>query len=188
MSGESNSTLAVTKQVERAKRQTILMRIIEKAQHKGESPSFAELSKRMREDSWIQARWPNYSQSMASNDFKKVMELTREDIRALAIPYWIRQTSILDEVTDGLLGMFRDDNRDDDTRLSAANTLHRYVQTSIKLFGNEPPKEFHVKRASVHGTIDDFKRLKQSARQELQIEEPAEEPTDTEIIDGEFDE
>lgn len=190
MSGQSKSQLSIVKKSERAKRQSILMRIVESAQAKGETPSFAEVGRRMRQDPWVKQRWPSYGGVLASRDFETIMELTRDDIRALAIPYFIRQTGILDEVSDIMLEIVKDDSRDDDTRISAANTLQRYVGQSIKLFGNEAPKEFHVNRQSVHGTIDDFKKLKAEAQQEMEsditVVPHGSEPDD--IEDGEFEE
>jgi len=174
---------SATKQLERAKRQAILMQIVEQQSSKGKTPTFQKLSEMMRKNSWVQIRWPAYTAETARRDFGQVMSLTRSDVERLAMPYLARQLGIIDETVDALKEMVDDDRRDDDTRIKAANSLRGYVGETAKIFAHYAPKETHVKEQKVVGTIDDFLKLKNQAQQELK-----ELKTDDTIIDGDSEE
>lgn len=174
---------SATKQLERAKRQAILMQIVEQQSAKGKTPTFQKLSELMRENSWVKIRWPAYTAQTAGRDFGEVMSLTRGDVERLAMPYLARQLSIIDETVDTLKGIVGDDQRDDDTRIKAANSLRGYVGETAKIFSHYAPKETHVKEQKVVGTIDDFLKLKNQAQEELDTLK-----TNGTIIDGDSEE
>jgi len=155
------------RQLEMAKRQAILMRIVESEARKGRSPTFEKLAEIARRDPWVSARWPGYTGQMAKYDFSKTMALTRDDLKALAMPYLARQLNILDETTDTLQTMVKSDQLDDDTRIKAANSLRGYVGEIAKIFALYAPKETHIKKQELTGTIDDFYRLTKQAEKEL---------------------
>lgn len=174
MTQNDNSTLvpinqqrSATKQLERAKRQAILMQLVERESSNGEAPTFAKLAKKMRQDSWIQTRWPEYTPDMARYDFGEVMALTRDDLKNMAMPYLARQLDIIDTTADILQKIVKDDRRDDDTRIKAANSLRGYAGEIAKIFALYAPKETHVKKQEVVGTIDDFLKLRKQAVTEL---------------------
>lgn len=158
---------SATRQLERAKRQAILMRTVEEQSTKGKTPTFAELSEIMRKDHWINSRWPEYTAEMARYDFGEVMALTRDDIKGLAMPYLARQLGIIDKTTDTLQKMVDNSQLDDDTRIKAANSLRGYVGEVAKIFSLYAPKETHVKKQELVGTIDDFLKLRNEAASEL---------------------
>lgn len=180
---------SATKQLERAKRQAILMQIIEKESSNNNTPTFADLSKLMRKNSWIQVRWPEYTMEMARYDFGEIMVLTRDDIKNMAMPYLARQLNLIDETTDILKKIVDDDARDDDTRIKAANTLRGYTGEIAKIFALYAPKETHVKKQEVIGTIDDFLKLRAQVNKELkEFEETTESDNDDKNIEeGEYE-
>ena len=155
------------RQLEMAKRQAILMRIVESEAKQGRSPTFEKLAEIARRNNWITARWPGYTGQMAKYDFNKTMALTRDDLKTLAMPYLARQLNILDSTTDTLQEMVTDDQLDDDTRIKAANALRGYVGEIAKIFALYAPKETHIKKQELTGTIDDFYRLTKQAEKEL---------------------
>jgi hypothetical protein len=155
------------------------MQIVELKSAEGNAPTFAELSKLMRQNQWVSIRWPEYTSEMARYDFAKVMELTRDDIKSMAMPYLARQLNIIDETADTLQGIVSASQLDHDTRIKAANSLRGYVGETAKIFALYAPKETHIKKQEVVGTIDDFLKLRNQAAQEL------EELKEETIIDGE---
>ena len=167
MSREFSTSRSGGRQFEIAKRQAILMRIIEFEANKGRTPTFEKLASMMREDHWVSNRWPGYSGQQVSYDFNKVMALTKDDLKALAVPYLVRQLNIIDDTTDALKEMVDDDQLDDDTRIKAANSLRGYVGETAKIFALYAPRETHIKKQEVTGTIDDFMRLRKQAEIEL---------------------
>ena len=194
MTQNSNSTLvpihqqrSATKQLERAKRQAILMQIVERESSKNKTPTFAKLAKSMRKDAWIQTRWPEYTPEMARYDFGEVMALTRDDLKNMAMPYIARQLELIDTTANILHDIVKDSQRDDDTRIKAANSLRGYTGEIAKVFALYAPKETHVKKQEVVGTIDDFLRLRKQAVNELHdLQESEVISNEDEIEDGEY--
>ena len=186
MTNNSNGTKVMVKndvstsnnagrQLEMAKRQAILMRVVESEARQGRNPSLEKIAEIARRDPWISSRWPGYSGGQAKYDFNKVMALTRDDLKMLAMPYLARQLNILDDTTNTLQEMVKDSQLDDDTKIKAANALRGYVGEIAKIFALYAPKETHIKKQEITGTIDDFDRLRKQAEKELN--EIAEEST-----------
>jgi len=164
------------------------MRIVDRASAKGNTPTFAELSQEMRKDAWIQIRWPEYTTDMARYDFGEVMALTRDDLKTMAMPYLARQLEIIDSTTDTLKRMVDNNSLDEDTRIKAANSLRGYTGEVAKIFALYAPKETHVKKQEVVGTIDDFLRLRSQAQSELENLQETEANSDGDYIeDAEYE-
>jgi len=169
-----NSQNSVTKQLERAKRQAILMRFVET--NKNKPPSFDELAAMMREDPWVAARWPSYSHQTAHNDFSAVMGLVRDDIKDLAMPYFARQVDLMDGAINTLSEFSEDDGLSPKLRMDALNAMRGYLEMMGRVFGNFAPKETHIKRAEISINLDEFRRLKEQATKQLEV-------IDGEVID-----
>lgn len=155
------------KQLDRFKRILILRTFMEQQSNK--NLSFADLAALMREHPWVSERWPSYSASTAHRDFEKSMELIRDDVKELSMLYFSRQVELLDDVIDELYELTKDANVDVTARISAANSLRGYLDTSIKIFGNYMPKQINMSKATVEFTIDDFFRAKEEADAHVQV-------------------
>lgn len=165
---------AATNRLERARRQVILMRIIEEQQAQKRNPTLEELAAMMRENHWVASRWPSYSAPTASKDYGRLMELVKDDIKVLAMPYFVRQMEIIDETVDTLSGFVNDDRLPHDTRIRAANSLGGYADRYMKIFGTTTPSEsMHVQRV-VTGDLDSWKKMQEEADKELLSREPIE--------------
>jgi len=174
----NNKALATSRsavsRLERSRRQVILMRIIEEQQGKKKNPTFEQFAVLMRENNWVSARWPDYSMSMASYDYGHLMDIVKDDIKVLAMPYFVRQMEIIDETVDILSGIVQDNQMPIDTRIKAANTLGGYADRYMKIFGNVSPSESYVEKVTLSGDLDSFNRMKEEADKELQSREPIE--------------
>ncbi len=162
-----NSQKSVTKQLERSKRQVILMRLVEK--HKEDNPRFEDLANLMREDPWVAARWPSYSHQTANNDFNAMMSLVRDDVRDLAMPYFSRQVGLADEAIDTLRAFSRDDQLPPKMRIDATNAMRGYLEMLGRLFGNYAPKELHIQKVTATMDMDAYQKMREEARSQLQI-------------------
>lgn len=159
-------------QLERAKRRAVLVRIVEESK---KPLTYDEMAQRMRDNPWVSARWPTYSPATASNDFQEILGITRDDIQALAMPYFERAITTMDSVMGTLMEFVNDTQLPEDTRIKAANVLRQYADQSLKVFGNYAPKEMHVRKSSFEFTLDDFNKLRQEIQQ-----------NDNSVIDGEI--
>ncbi len=155
------------KQLERFKRIALLRSLMEQDRYR--DATFVELAAIMRENPWVNQRWPDYSASTAHRDFGKSMDLIRGDIQDLSMLYFARQVDILDDVIDTLHDFSKDDTLDHSTRIQAANSLKGYIDTSIKIFGNYMPKQMNLTKTTFEFTIDDFKKLKAEADAQIEI-------------------
>ena len=162
-----NSQKSATKQLERSKRQAILMRLVDK--QKTDTPSFEDLAAKMREDPWVAARWPTYSHQTANNDFNAVMNLVRDDVKDLAMPYFARQVDTIDEAIETLKGFANYDQLPHKTRIDAINSMRGYLEQMGRVFGNFAPKEMHIKKAEISVNLDNYQRLKEQATKQLNI-------------------
>jgi hypothetical protein len=158
-----NQHKSASKQLEKAKRQAILLRIVQ------EHPNLTQkdLAARMREDPWIAARWPSYSITTLSKDFNEGMSLIRDDVRDIAMPYLARNIALSDEVIGTLVGFVKDDNLGEKLRIDAANAVRSYLDQSNKVFGTYAPKEMHIRKAEVQVTLDNFLETYKQVRNEL---------------------
>lgn len=156
-----------SKQLARFRRISILRSLME--QEENREATFAELAAMMREHPWVSQRWPSYSASTAHRDFEQSMDLIRGDIQDLSMLYFSRQVNMLDNVMDTLHGFSNDVDLDHATRISAANSLRGYIDTSIKIFGNYMPKQMSLTKTTFEFTIDDFKKLKAEADAQIEI-------------------
>ena len=162
-----NSQKGVTKQLERSKRQAILMRLVNK--HKKNNPNFENLASMMREDPWVAIRWPSYSHQTAYNDFNAVMGLVRDDVKDLAMPYFARQVNLMDEAIGALHDFSKDDQLPPKMRIDALNAMRGYLEQMGRLFGNFAPKEMNIKKATVTMDYDTYQKMKAKAQDQLQI-------------------
>jgi hypothetical protein len=143
------------------------MRLVNK--HKKDNPSFENLANMMREDPWISARWPSYSHQTANNDFNAVMNLVRDDVKDLAMPYFARQVNLMDEAIDALRDFSKDDELPPKMRIDAINAMRGYLEQMGRLFGNFAPKEMNIKKATVTMDMDTYQKMKEEAQNQLQI-------------------
>ncbi len=162
-----NSQKGVTKQLERSKRQAILMRLVER--HKKDNPRFEDLANMMREDPWVAARWPSYSHQTANNDFNAVMNLVRDDVKDLAMPYFARQVNLMDEAIGTLRDFSKDDQLPPKMRIDAINAMRGYLEQMGRMFGNFAPKEMHIKKEELVWNIDTYTEAKREADRQLKI-------------------
>jgi hypothetical protein len=179
----ANKSLATSRsavsQLERSRRQVILMRIIERQQGKGKNPTFEKLAMMMREDPWVAARWPDYTPQTCSYDYYQLMDLVKDDIKTLAMPYFVRQMEIIDGAVDTLAEFVNDDRLPTDTRIKAANSLGGYADRYMKIFGNTAPNESRIQKVTLTGGLDDWKKITEAAEKEL---------SSADAIDGEWEE
>jgi hypothetical protein len=171
-----NSQRGINKQLERSKRQVLLMRIIESGGD--ENYTFEEIAAKMRKDNWVAARWPEYSASTAHADFTSLMVLVKDDVRELALPYFVRQLAIMDDVIETLHDFVKEKDLHHKTRIDSANSLRGYLDQQIKVFGNYAPKEMHIKKSEISVTLDDFMKAKKA------VEKERESAIEGEIVDG----
>ena len=163
----ANSKNSATKQIERAKRQAMLMRLVDA--NAADNPTFEELAAMMRNDPWVSARWPSYAAQTANNDFVAVMGLVRDDVKDLAIPYFVRQVNLIDGAIGTLSDFANDDQLPHKTRIDSFNAMRGYLDQMGKVFGNYAPKEMHIKKAILSVNLDNFKQLKERAEKQLSI-------------------
>jgi hypothetical protein len=147
-----NAQKAPSKQLERAKRQAILMRIVSA----NPDATQKELAAKMREDPWVAARWPAYSIQTVSNDFEAGIGLVKDDIRDIAMPYLARNIALSDDVIQTLVEFVNNDNLGEKLRIDAANAVRAYLDQSNKVFGTYAPKEMHIRKAEVQVNLDNF--------------------------------
>ena len=169
-----NSQKSVTRQLERSKRQAILMRIVES--HKKERPTFDKLASMMREDPWVAARWPSYSHQTANNDVVAVMSLVRDDVKELAIPYFVRQVDLMDGAIDTLNSFAKDDQLPHKIRIDAMNSMKGYLEQMGRLFGNFAPKEMNIRKEEFVWDLDTYLKARATADKQLSI-------VDSEVIE-----
>jgi uncharacterized protein (UPF0147 family) len=163
----ANSKKSATKQLERSKRQAILMRVIER--NKPDDPTFEELAAMMRDDPWVAARWPSYSAQTANKDFAAVMSIVRDDVKDLAVPYLVRQVNLIDEAINTLSEFSKDDQLPHKMRIDSLNAMRGYLDQMGKVFGNFAPREMHIKKAELVVNLDNFKQLKERAKKQLDV-------------------
>lgn len=173
-----NSKKSAERQLTIAKRRAILMRLIEK--QKDNNWTFEEIAEKMRSDPWVAARWPDYVHSTAHRDFVNSMDLVRDDIKELAMPYFVRQVDTADSVIDTLKDFIGDDQLAPKTRIDAANSLRGYLDQLGKVFGNYAPKEMHVKKMDLSINLDTYVEMKKRVEKELEEQ--------SNVIDGEVTE
>lgn len=171
-----NSQKRVDKQLERSKRQAILMRLVD--ENKDEPPNFSQLAAKMRENQWVAARWPSYSHQTANKDFNEVMNLVRDDIKTLAMPYFVRQVEVMDEAIDILREFANDTQLPPKLRIDAINAQRGYLEQMGRTFGNFAPKEMHIKKEELTYNLDTYLQLKNQAAKQLQV-------LDVDIVDSE---
>jgi len=161
-----NSKKSSERQLTIAKRRAILMRLVET--QKDENWTFEELSEKMRQNPWVASRWPAYAHSTAHKDFVASMDLVRDDVKELAMPYFARQISTADMALDTLAEFVQDDQLTPKTRIDAANALRGYLDHIGKVFGNYAPKEMHIKKQEVHVNLDNFIAMQRKVQMELE--------------------
>ena len=169
----ANSKNSASRQLERAKRQAILMQTLDSSK---KDLSFEEIAARMRDNGWVADRWPAYSASTARNDFNEVMGMVRSDVETLAMPYFVKQISLIDEAISTLRGFADDEELDYKLRIDSLNSMRGYVDQSLKIFGNYAPKEMHIKKAEVTFNLDAYNAVKEQLQKQLPPED---------VIDGE---
>lgn len=162
-----NSKKSATKQLERSKRQAILMRTIEA--NKSDNPTFEELAAIMRNDPWVAARWPSYAAQTANNDFVAVMSLVRDDVKDLAMPYFVRQVDLIDDAIDILQGFSKDDQLPHKMRIDSLNAMRGYLEQMGKVFGNFAAREMNIRKAEIFVNLDELKRAQKRASKQLDI-------------------
>lgn len=166
-----NASKNPAKRLERAKRQALVMRIVERHP----DYSLEKIAAAMREDPWVAARWPTYSSQTASTDFSKVMALVKGDIKDIAMPYLARNITISDGVIQVLGEFIADDSLAHKLRIDAANSLRAYLDQSNKVFGNYAPKETRLTTTEMKMNLNEFLKIEKAAQKQL-----------SEIIDGEL--
>jgi hypothetical protein len=176
----ANSTRSAGKQLERSKRQAILMQTI-KASSK--DMTFDEMAAEMRKNGWIADRWPAYSASTARSDFNEIMGMVRSDIETLAMPYFIKQIDMMDEAMSTLRDFSNDEELDYALRISALNSLRSYIDQSLKVFGNYAPKEMHIKKAEVTFNLDAYNAVKEQLQSQLPTQLPTNDVVDGEVVE-----
>ena len=176
MSG--NKALATSRsmvsRLERSRRQVILMRIIEEQQGKKKNPTQEQIAAMMRENNWVASRWPDYSITTVRYDYEQLEGMIKDDIKILAMPYFVRQMEIIDETVDTLSGIVQDSQMPIDTRIKAANTLGGYADRYMKIFGNVTPSESMQVKRVVTGDLDSWRKMQEEADKELASREPIE--------------
>ncbi|MHC4181799.1 MAG: hypothetical protein ACYSR0_00420 [Planctomycetota bacterium] len=126
-----------------------------------------QLCKKMREDPWVAARWPAYSLTTIQRDFSDGLELVRDDVRDIAMPYLARNIALSDEVIQTLVGFVNDDNLGEKLRIDAANAVRAYLDQSNKVLGTYAPKEMHISKAEVQMNLDAFVKIRKKVQAEL---------------------
>ena len=163
----ANSKKSATKQLERSKRRAILMRIVET--DKSRNLTFEELAAIMRDDPWVAARWPSYAAQTANNDFVAVMGLVRDDVKDLAMPYFIRQVDLLDDAIETLHGFSKDDQLPHKMRIDSLNAMRGYLEQMGKVFGNFAAKEMNISKVELSVSLDEFKKAQRRANKQLDL-------------------
>lgn len=163
----ASSKKSATKQLERSKRQAILMRVIET--RKSDDLTFEELAAILRDDPWIAARWPSYSAQTANNDYVAIMSLVRDDVKDLAMPYFIRQVDLIDDAIEILRGFSKDDKLSHKMRIDSLNAMRGYLEQMGKVFGNFAAKEMNIRKAEIFVNLDEFKKAQKRASKQLDV-------------------
>ncbi len=163
----ASSKKSATKQLERSKRQAILMRAVEA--RKSDNLTFEELAAMLRNDPWVAARWPSYSAQTANNDFVAVMSLVRDDVKDLAMPYLVRQVTLMDEAIDILDGFSKDDQLPHKMRIDSLNAMRGYLDQMGKVFGNFAAREIDIRKGVVVVNLDELKKAQKRASKQLDI-------------------
>lgn len=162
----ANSNNGAEKRLERAKRQAILMRIVESSK---ENLTYDEIAAKMREDPWIAARWPAYSAGSAHRDFGAVMTLVEDDVRELAMPYLAENLGLMDSAVKTLFDFSQDDQLTHKIRIDSLGAMLKYIDMANKVFGTYAAKEMHIKKAEITVDLDTFKKLEERAGAQLEI-------------------
>jgi hypothetical protein len=170
----ANSTRSATKQLERARRQAILMQILNGSK---KDLTFEQIASNMRENIWIAQRWPSYSASTANKDFNDVMGLVRGDVGEMAMPYFVKQVALIDDAITTLNEFANDDELDYKLRIDSLNSMRGFLDQSLKIFGNYAPKEMHIQKAEVTFNLDAYNAVKEQLEKQLSVND---------IIDGEI--
>ena len=170
----ANSKNSAGKQLERARRQTILARLLDGNK---KNMSFEQMAAKMREDHWVAQRWPSYSASTAHADFNEIMGLVRSDVGQLAMPYFVRQVDLIDENIAMLKEFAGDEELDWKLRIDASNSMRGWNDQSLKIFGNYAPKEMHIQKLEAKFDLNDYNELKEQFSKQLD-----------DVIDGDIEE
>lgn len=160
-----NASKSATKRLERAKRQAVLMQVLEVNQ--ADNPTFEQLAEKMRDHPWVAERWPAYSATTAREDFLEVSALVKDDIKDLAMPYFAEQVGKVDEAIDTLYTFSQDTELDYKLRIDALNAMRGYINLSIDLLGTRAPKETHIKQANLNINIDTYRNIVEEAQRQL---------------------
>jgi hypothetical protein len=117
-----------TRKLAIAKRRAILMQLVHGA---STDMTYNELAEAMRKNSWVKARWPEYSIGTVMNDFKDNLSLMEDDIRSLAGIYMVRQLEVIDRAIERLESFADDEELKEGTRISAMNALGPFIDKEL---------------------------------------------------------
>lgn len=140
--------------------------------------TYEEISVRMRKNSWIKARWPDYNENMARGDLLDNLSLVEDDIRSLASIYMVRHLDIIHNSIDRMEEIADDVDEKPHVRIAATNAIGPMLEKSIRIFGNYQATEVKIDKRSVDLNLDAYLRIQKKARAEAQEE----------IFEGEIEE